>query len=184
MNNLAKKDDMLDLSLFNVDFNEEQFIEDYLVKYEAPTVIERTWLVHAARSFAMVEVYRKSIQHILAAHVTHALETRSFIYTVSTSRPLFSLVLDQMEGELNKVDRESLEKVLKKSEETLERLFATAMKLNIDQVAKLEGMIERQFKNIRVIMQCLEQLRISPLLHKKLSLDVAEQEKRVSQLVG
>jgi hypothetical protein len=57
------------------------------------------------------------------------------------------------------------------------------MKLNVDQVAKFESLSDRQFKNVRIIMQCLEQMRIAPLLHKKLALDIKDQERRVAQLV-
>ena len=183
MSNLAKKDHILDLSLFHVEFDEEQYISEYLAAYDAPTTIERTWLLQVAKAFSMVEVSRKSIKHVLAAHVARDLEREFFFSARTTSRPLFSLVLGQLEGQLDHDDQLSLEKVLKDSKTTLEAQFAAAMKLNVDQVAKFESLIDRQFKNVRIIMQCLEQMRIAPLLHKKLALDIKDQERRVAQLV-
>ena len=78
MSNLAKKDHILDLSLFHVEFDEEQYISEYLAAYDAPTTIERTWLLQVAKAFSMVEVSRKSIKHVLAAHVARDLEREFF----------------------------------------------------------------------------------------------------------
>ena len=78
MSNLAKKDHILDLSQFQVEFDEEQDISEYLADYDAPTTIERTWLLQVAKAFSMVEVYRKSIKHVLAAQVTLGLERDFF----------------------------------------------------------------------------------------------------------
>ena len=63
----------------------------------------------------------------------------------------------------------------------LTSLRAEAVRESIKELEVIDRLIERQFKNMRLLMQAYESVRFAPQLLKKMSLEITQLEQRVEQ---
>ena len=63
----------------------------------------------------------------------------------------------------------------------LTSLRAEAVRESIKELEVIDRLIERQFKNMGLLMQAYESVRFAPQLLKKMSLEITQLEQRVEQ---
>jgi len=99
----------------------------------------------------------------------------------STAR-LFAVLLAALNG--NSVaakDQRYLDQRLKIRDHSLASVRAVAVRSSIEQLEAVDRLIERQFKNMRLLMQAYESVRFAPQLFKQMSLEITQLEQRVEQ---
>jgi len=61
----------------------------------------------------------------------------------------------------------------------LTSMRAEAVRKSVKELEVIDRLIERQFKNIRLLMQSYESVRFAPQLLKKMTLEIQQLEQRV-----
>ena len=78
-------------------------------------------------------------------------------------------------------DQTYLDSTLGSEGHNLTSLRAEAVRESIKELEVIDRLIERQFKNMRLLMQAYESVRFAPQLLKKMSLEITQLEQRVEQ---
>jgi hypothetical protein len=78
--------------------------------------------------------------------------------------------------ELGKEAANLIEDLMLQGQHNLTSLRSEAVSRVLSKIETLDRLIDRQFKNIKLLMQAVESARFAPELHKKLKLEVEQLE--------
>ena len=74
-----------------------------------------------------------------------------------------------------------LDEVLASEGHTLQSLRTDAFRFRRESFETIDRLIERQLKNVRLLMQSYDSVRFAPQVHKKMALEIEQLELQVKQ---
>ena len=130
-----------------------------------------------ADAFWWIKVYRRDKEQIVVAQMTTILIGASVYVSrdearwLDTSEALGTLLAGQ---ELENDAANLIEDLMIQGQYNLASLRSEAESRVLTKIDTLDRLIDRQFKNVKLLMQAVESARFAPELHKKLKLEVEQ----------
>ena len=150
-----------------------------LASYDHPKGLLGELVGQIADAFWWIRIYRRDKEQLVLLHMTSALVKKTDIFSQNDKLWLatFESLSEIMVGA--KPDPEahtSLNKLMAEKGHNLFSLRAEAIRVALLQIDTLDRLVDRQFKNIRLLMQAHDSARFAPQLHKKLNLEINQLE--------
>ena len=162
----------------------QQHLKEVLASYEHPKGLLGELVGQLADSFWWIKVYRRDKEHLILFHMTSALVKKADIFKQNEQLWLstFEALSEFMGGAQPDLQApKDLNKLMTEKGHNPASLRAEATKEALPQIDTLDRLIDRQFKNIRLLMQAHDSAKFAPQLHKKLALEVKQLELQVEK---
>ena len=159
-------------------------VEGMLASYDHPTGILGELVSQMADAFWWVRVYRAEKDQILLSAMTDQLirKDKWEEETLPLWLSLYEILSAVVGGELVEADQEELlADFLVAKGLNLESLRTAAFNTTRGSYETLDRLIERQLKNVRLLMQSYDSVRFAPQIHKKMALEIEQLEQQVRQ---
>jgi len=159
-------------------------VENMLASYDHPTGILGELVSQMADAFWWVRVYRAEKDQILLSAMTDQLirKDKWEEETLPLWLSLYEILSAVVGGELVEADQEELlADFLVAKGHNLESLRTATFSMIRGSYETLDRLIERQLKNVRLLMQSYDSVRFAPQIHKKMALEIEQLEQQVKQ---
>lgn len=161
-----------------------EHVNNIVASYDSPNGVLGELVRQVADSIWWVKTYQKDKDHLIIMAMANCLvERRDFLINLQeTWLRLFEALFKSWSGGIvEPEDQTHLDSILRSKGHNLASLRAEAVRNSIKDLEVVDRLIERQFKNMRLLMQAYESVRFAPQLLKKMSLEITELEQRVEQ---
>ena len=162
----------------------QQHLSKVMTDYDHPTGLIEELVSQLADAFWWIKVYRRDKEQIVVAQMTKILTGASAFVSrdearwLDTAEALSAMLAGQDLGE----DAANLiEDLMVQGQHNLASLRSEALSRVLTKIDTLDRLIDRQFKNIKLLMQAVESARFAPELHKKLKLEVEQLEFQIQE---
>ena len=155
-----------------------------MASYDSPSGVLGELVRQVADSIWGVKIYQKDKDHLIIMTMANCLvERRDFLINLQeTWLRLFEALFKSWSGRIvEPEDQTYLDSTLGSEDHNLTSLRAEAVRESIKELEVIDRLIERQFKNMRLLMQAYESVRFAPQLLKKMSLEITQLEQRIEQ---
>ena len=160
----------------------QQHLSKVLADYDHPTGLIEELVSQLADAFWWIKVYRRDKEQIVVAQMTTIL-TGASVYVsrgearwLETAEALSALLAGRgLENDAANL----IEDLIVQGQHNLMSLRSEAVSRVLTTIDTLDRLIDRQFKNIKLLMQAVESARFAPELHKKLKLEVEQLELQI-----
>ena len=162
----------------------QQHLKEVMASDEHPTGLLGELVGQLADSFWWIKVYRRDKEHLILFHMTSALVKKADILKQNEQLWLstFEALSEFMGGAQPDLQaRKNLNKLMTEKGHNFTSLRAEATRDALPQIDTLDKLIDRQFKNIRLLMQAHDSAKFAPQLHKKLDLEIKQLELQVKK---
>lgn len=155
-----------------------------LADYDHPTGLIEELVSQLADAFWWIKVYRRDKEQIVIAQMTTLLTDTSVYVSrdearwLDTTEALSAILAGK---ELGKEAANLIEDLMVQGQYNLGSLRSDAVSRVLTKIDTLDRLIDRQFKNIKLLMQAVESARFAPELHKKLKLEVEQLELQIQK---
>ena len=162
----------------------QQHLSKVMADYDHPTGLIQELVSQLADAFWWVNVYRRDKEQIVIAQMTTILTDASVYVSrnearwLDTAKALSAMLAGQ---ELGKDVVNLIEDLMVQGQHNLASLRSEAVSRVLTKIDTLDRLIDRQFKNIKLLMQAVESARFAPELHKKLKLEVEQLEFQIQK---
>ena len=162
----------------------QQHLSKVMADYDHPTGLIQELVSQLADAFWWVNVYRRDKEQIVIAQMTTILTDASVYVSrnearwLDTAEALSAMLAGQ---ELGKDAVNLIEDLMVQGQHNLASLRSEAVRRVLTKIDTLDRLIDRQFKNIKLLMQAVESARFAPELHKKLKLEVEQLEFQIQK---
>jgi hypothetical protein len=157
-------------------------VDQILNSYNSPEGVLGEFVHQMADAMWWVKAYQRDKDHLIVMKMANCLVDRND-YRIDPSESalqIFESVLKSWSGESISGDEQgTLEAVMASKGHNLASLRAEAVRKSIKELEVIDRLIERQFKNIRLLMQAYESVRFAPQLLKKMTLEIQQLEQRI-----
>ena len=160
----------------------QQHLGKVLADYDHPAGLIEELVSQLADAFWWINVYRRDKDQIVFSEMTTIL-TGASVYVsrdearwLETAEALGALIAGQ---KLEDNAANLIELLMVESQHNLASLRSEAVSRVLSDVDTLDRLIDRQFKNVKLLMQAVESARFAPELHRKLKLEVEQLEFQV-----
>ena len=156
-----------------------------LADYDHPTGLIEELVSQLADAFWWVKVYRRDKEQIVVAQMTKILTgasayvSRAEARWLDTAEALNAMLAGQ---ELGEDAANLIEDLMVQGQHNLMSLRSEAVSRVLTKLDTVDRLIDRQFKNIKLLMQAVESARFAPELHKKLKLEVEQLELQIQKV--
>ena len=162
----------------------QQHLSKVMTDYDHPTGLIQELVSQLADAFWWIKVYRRDKEQIVVTQMTKILTGASAYVSRDEARWLdtaeaLSAMLAGQELEDNAVNL--LEDLMVQGQHNLMSLRSEAVSRVLTKIDTLDRLIDRQFKNVKLLMQAVESARFAPELHKKLKLEVEQLEFQIQK---
>ncbi|EGG29021.1 hypothetical protein IMCC3088_2240 [Aequoribacter fuscus] len=156
------------------------FVDDYLASYDHPEGFAGELVRQIAECSWWLKSYHRDKEHLVLMKMALLLVDQNERFMGETvALQVFDQLYNSFTGQsLSKKDEKDLQERLSNNGFTIVSLRGRAFGYVIDKVDIIDRLIERQIKNIRLLMQSLESLRFAPLLFKKMTLEIQMLEQK------
>ena len=161
-----------------------EHVENIVASYESPDGMMGELVRQLADAMWWVKTYQKDKDHLVVMKMATRLGDRMDLITnpLKSAGSLFDALLSALRGEAIATEgRAYLEQRLDALGHSLVSVRAEAITQSTKELEVVDRLIERQFKNMRLLMQAYESVRFAPQLVKKMSLEITQLEQRVEQ---
>ena len=162
----------------------EQHLNKVMADYDHPTGLIEELVSQLADAFWWIKVYRRDKEQIVVAQMTKILTGASAFVSrdearwLDTAEALSAMLAGQELGE----DAANLIKdLMVQGQHNLMSLRSEAVSRVLNDIDTLDRLIDRQFKNVKLLMQAVESARFAPELRKKLKLEVEQLELQIQK---
>ena len=162
----------------------KEHVEAVLDSYDQPTGILGELVSQIADAFWWVKIYRAEKNHLVVSEMTDRIITKSSYDTGSKEAwgQLHEVLTKAVSGlSLTRDEQKYLDEVLSSEGHTLQSLRTDAFRYRRESFETIDRLIERQFKNVRLLMQAYDSVRFAPQIHKKMALEIEQLELQVKQ---
>ena len=162
----------------------QQHLKEVMASYEHPRGLLGELVGQLADAFWWIKVYRRDKEHLILFHMTSALVKKADIFKQNEQLWLstFEALSEFMGGAQPDLQaRKNLNKLMTEKGHNLASLRAEATRDALSQIDTLDKLIDRQFKNIRLLMQAHDSAKFAPQLHHKLDLEIKQLELQVKK---
>lgn len=162
----------------------QQHVKEVMASYNHPTGLLGELAGQIADAFWWIKVYRRDKDNLIVSHMASTLgKRRSYVERdqqlwLSTFEAL-SEFFGGAQPDLQA--RNNLNKLMTEKGHNIASLRAEATREALPQIDTLDKLIDRQFKNIRLLMQAHDSAKFAPQLHKKLDLEIKQLELQVKK---
>lgn len=157
----------------------QRHVQAVLASYDHPKGLLGELVGQIADAFWWIRIYRRDKEQLVLLHMTSALVKKTDIFSQNDKLWLatFESLSEIMVGaKPNPEAYTSLNKLMTEKGHNLLSLRAEAIRVALLQIDTLDRLVDRQFKNIRLLMQAHDSARFAPQLHKKLNLEINQLE--------
>lgn len=161
-----------------------EHVKNIVASYESPDGMMGELVRQLADAMWWVKTYQKDKDHLIVMRmVAYLVDQYDFQRDQSNSTArLFAVLLEALNGQsVAAKDQRYLDQRLEIKDYSLASVRAVAVRGSITELEVVDRLIERQFKNMRLLMQAYESVRFAPQLFKQMSLEVTQLEQRVEQ---
>ena len=162
----------------------EQHLSQVMADYDHPTGLIEELVSQLADAFWWIKVYRRDKEQIVVAQMTRILTGASAYVSrdearwLRTTEALNSMLAGQ---ELREDAANLIEDLMVQGQHNLMALRSEAVSRVLTKIDTLDRLLDRQLKNVKLLMQAVESARFAPELHKKLQLEVEQLELQIQQ---
>ena len=161
-----------------------EHVQNIVASYDSPSGVLGELVRQVADSIWWVKTYQKDKDHLIVMRMANCLvDRRDFLVNLQETwlRVFEALFKSWSGGIVEPEDQTYLDSTLVSKSHNLTSLRAEAVRKSIKELEVIDRLIERQFKNMRLLMQAYESVRFAPQLLKKMSLEITQLEQRVEQ---
>ena len=162
----------------------QQHLSKVMADYDHPTGLIEELVSQLADAFWWIKVYRRDKEQIVVAQMTRILTgasayvSRDEVRWLDTMEALSAMLAgSEPEGDAANL----IEDLMIQGQHNLVSLRSEAVSRLLAKIETLDRLIDRQFKNIKLLMQAVESARFAPELHKKLKLEVEQLELQIQK---
>ena len=162
----------------------QQHLKEVMASYDHPKGLLGELVGQLADAFWWIKVYRRDKEHLVLFHMTSALVKKADIFKQNEQLWLstFEALSEYMGGaQTDLLARKNLNKLMTEKGHNIASLRAEATRDALPKIDTLDKLIDRQFKNIRMLMQAHDSAKFAPQLHKKLDLEIKQLELQVNK---
>ena len=162
----------------------QQHVQEVLASYDHPAGLLGELAAQLADAFWWIKVYRRDKEQLVLFQMTSALVKKGDIF--KQNQPLWLSTFETLSevtggAKPDPQARTTLNKLMTEQGHNIATLRAEATREVLSQIDTLDKLIDRQFKNIRLLMQAHDSAKFSPQLHKKLELEIKQLELQVEK---
>ena len=157
-------------------------VDQILKSYDSPEGVLGELVRQMADAMWWVKTYQKDKDHLIVMKMANCLVDRNdyCIDPSETSLQIFESVFKTWSGESIAADEQgALDSVMASKGHNLTSMRAEAVRKSVKELEVIDRLIERQFKNMRLLMQAYESVRFAPQLLKKMTLEILQLEQRI-----
>jgi hypothetical protein len=161
----------------------KEHVEAVLASYDNPTGILGELVSQMADAFWWVKIYRAEKNRLVVSEMADRLITRTYdIRSKEAWGQLHDLLTKTVSGQsLTEDEQNYLDEVLASEGHTLQSLRTDAFRFRRESFETIDRLVERQLKNVRLLMQSYDSVRFAPQVHKKMALEIEQLELQVKQ---
>ena len=162
----------------------KEHVETVLANYDHPTGILGELVSQMADAFWWVKIYRAEKNHLVVSEMADRIITKVSYDRGSREAwaQLHDLLTRKMSGKaLTSEEQNHLDEVLASEGHTLQSLRTDAFRFRRESFETIDRLIERQLKNVRLLMQSYDSVRFAPQVYKKMALEIEQLELQVKQ---
>lgn len=159
-------------------------VDQILNSYDLPEGVLGELVRQMADAIWWVKTYQKDKDHLTVMKMAMLVKSRSDLGMDAEKKALrfFECLLSSWSGQvLDAEDQAFLDSAMRSKGHNMASLRAEAIRRSVKELEVIDRLIERQFKNMRLLMQSYESVRFAPQLLKKMSLEIEQLEQRVQQ---
>ena len=158
-------------------------VENMLASYDHPAGILGELVSQMADAFWWVKSYRAEKNYLVVSEMTDRVITRTYdVRSKEAWGQLHDLLTKTVSGQsLTDDEKNYLDEVLASEGHTLQSLRTDAFRFRRASFETIDRLVERQLKNVRLLMQSYDSVRFAPQVHKKISLEIEQLELQVKQ---
>ena len=162
----------------------QQHLKEVLASYDHPKGLLGELVGQLADAFWWIKVYRRDKDNLIVSHMASTLVKRRsygeqdqqlWLTTFEALSEFFGGAQPDLQA------RKNLNKLMTEKGHNIASLRAEATRDALPQIDTLDKLIDRQFKNIRLLMQAHDSAKFAPQLHKKLDLEIKQLELQVKK---
>ena len=160
----------------------QRHVQTVLASYEYPKGLLGELVRQLADAFWWIKVYRRDKENLILSQMATTLADRGRYVEVDQHLRLnlFELLSSRLrDSDSDTESRATLDELMTEKGHNFASLRAEATRQALPQIDTLDRLIDRQFKNIRLLMQAHDSAKFAPQLHKKLELEVKQLEIQV-----
>jgi hypothetical protein len=157
-------------------------VNQILVSYDSPDGVLGELVRQMADAMWWVKAYQKDKDHLLVMKMASLVISRHAIDIDAEQKSLrvFEGLLKSWSGQvLDSEDQAFMDSAMSAKGHNMASLRADAVRRSIKELEVIDRLIERQFKNMRLLMQSYESVRFAPQLLKKMTLEIQQLEQRI-----
>jgi len=162
----------------------QQHLSKVIADYDHPAGLIGELVAQLADAFWWINVYRRDKEQIVIAQMTTILTDASVYVSrnearwLETAEALSALVAGSgLENDAANL----IEDLMVQGQHNLASLRSEAVSRVLTKIDTVDRLIDRQFKNVKLLMQAIESARFAPELHKKLQLEVEQLELQIQK---
>jgi len=159
-------------------------VENMLASHDHPTGILGELVSQMADAFWWVRVYRAEKDQLLIEEMSDRLVHKSNYdpETLALWLAVFEILSDiASRKSIDPDDHKLLNEVLGSKGHNLDSLRLVALSRARSSYETLDRLIERQFKDVKLLMQAYDSVRFAPQIHKRMALEIEQLEQQVKQ---
>ena len=159
-------------------------VEKMLASYDHPTGILGELVSQMADAFWWIRIYRAEKDQLLITKMANELVQRNSFReeTLTLWLEIYEIIAALAAGQsIDAEGRQILEEVLESNGHNLDSLRAAGLRAARSSYETLDRLIERQFKNVKLLMQAYDSVRFAPQIHKRMALEIEQLEQQVKQ---
>jgi hypothetical protein len=161
----------------------KEHVEGVSASYDHPAGILSELVSQVAEGFWWVKIYRAEKNNLVVSEMADRLITRTYdVRSKEAWGQLHDLLTRKVSGKsLTHDEQNYLDEVLASEGHTLQSLRTDAFRFRRESFDTIDRLIERQLKNVRLLMQSYDSVRFAPQVHKKMALEIEQLELQVKQ---
>ena len=159
-------------------------VEAVLASYDHPRGILGELVSQMADAFWWVKIYRAEKNHLVVSEMADRVITKVSYDRGSREAwaQLHEILIKALAGQsLTNDEQDHLDEVLACEGYTLQSLRTDVFRHRRESFETIDRLIERQLKNVRLLMQSYDSVRFAPQVHKKMALEIEQLELQMKQ---
>ena len=165
-------------------------VNEILTSYDSPEGVLGELVRQMADAMWWVKTYQRDKDHLIVMKMAMLVKSRTDIGIDPEEKALrfFDCLLSSWSGQvLDPDDQAFLDSAMRSKGHNMASLRADAVRRSIKELEVIdrliERLIERQFKNMRLLMQSYESVRFAPQLLKKMDLEIRQLEQGIEKII-
>ena len=158
-------------------------VNQILNSYDSP---EGGLVRQMADAMWWVKTYRRDKDHLIVMKMAMFVKSRSDLGMDAEEKALRFLecLLNSWSGQvLDPDDQAFLDSAMRSKGHNMASLRADAIRRSVKELEVIDRLIERQFKNMRLLMQSYESVKFAPQLLRKMDLEIRQLEQGIEKTI-